>query len=71
MLVCQLKDYLVALGGGTLGKAFGGGTLGKALPGGEALIVVDAVLDGTFDFFFSFQPDAIGEVSSSPKITYL
>lgn len=65
-----MKDYLVALGGGTLGKAFGGGTLGKALAGGEALIVVGDVLDGTFDFFFSFQPDAIGEVSS-PKITYL
>ena len=61
----------MALGGGTLGKAFGGGTLGKALAGGEALIVVGDVLDGTFDLFFSFQPDAIGEVSSSPKITYL
>ena len=61
----------MALGGGTLGKAFGGGTLGKALPGGEALIVVDCVLDGTLDLFFSFQPDATGEVSSSPKITYL
>ena len=61
----------MALGGGTLGKAFGGGTLGKALPGTEALIGVDAVLDGTSDLFFSFQPDTIGEVFSSPKITYL